>query len=81
VALASNVWYSLLIQLPTGTNIARFYAYDDTRTTLLWSDSLTNARPSGAGRETTHGISCTYTNAITQSLLDLSELDVDMATP
>ncbi len=69
--LSLNTYYRNTIEISEDSSTATFKLYtgEPYPTTLVWSDSITNNIPTGAGRYLGHGWACWTTNATTATEL------------
>jgi len=75
--LVTNTWYRLHLELNAAANLATFKLYSEAGA-LLWTDTVNANIPTGAGRQTGHGITAFNTAGGTVVICDLDYMDVEL---
>lgn len=75
--LITNTWYRLHLELNAAANLATFKLYSEAGA-LLWTDTVNANIPTGAGRQTGHGLTAYNTAGGTVVICDLDYMEVEI---
>jgi len=75
--LVTNTWYRLHLELNAAANLATFKLYSEAGA-VLWTDTVNANLPTGAGRQTGHGLTAFNTAGGTVVICDLDYMDVEI---
>jgi len=75
--LVTNTWYRLHLELNAAANLATFKLYSEAGA-VLWTDTVNANLPTGAGRQTGHGLTAFNTAGGAVVICDIDYMDVEL---
>jgi hypothetical protein len=75
--LVTNTWYRLTVEVNAAANLVTFTIKDEAGA-VLWTDTVNANIPTGAGRQTGHGINAFNTGAGPVTISDIDYMDIEI---